>query len=100
MEHITLSAITWLIEGNQVIRSSEHVFMKGRSCLTNLITFDKMTCFIEEGKTMDIVYLESIRCCKASDNVPCSILLEKLVRDMLYTCTHLRTGWMARLKES
>ncbi|GAB0187275.1 mitochondrial enolase superfamily member 1 [Grus japonensis] len=39
MEQIIWSAITWHIRHNQVIRPSQHGFMKGRSCLTNLISF-------------------------------------------------------------
>ena len=44
MEQIILSAITWQVQDNQVIRPSQHRFMKGRSCLTNLISFyDQVT---------------------------------------------------------
>ncbi|GAB0179728.1 mitochondrial enolase superfamily member 1 [Grus japonensis] len=43
MEQITLSAIMRHVEYNQVIRPSQHGFMKGRSCLTNLISYDKVT---------------------------------------------------------
>ncbi|KAK4808496.1 hypothetical protein QYF61_005813 [Mycteria americana] len=38
MEQIILSAITWHVQDNQVIRPSQHGFRKDRSCLTNLIT--------------------------------------------------------------
>jgi len=38
-EQIILSAITWHTQDNQVIRSSQHGFMKGRSSLTNLFSF-------------------------------------------------------------
>ncbi|GAB0187524.1 mitochondrial enolase superfamily member 1 [Grus japonensis] len=43
MEQIILSVITWHIQDrhNQEIRPSQHGFMKGRSCLTNLISYDK-----------------------------------------------------------
>ncbi|KAK4806863.1 hypothetical protein QYF61_012584 [Mycteria americana] len=39
MEKIILSAITRHVENNQGIRPSQHGFRKGRSCLTNLISF-------------------------------------------------------------
>ncbi|GAB0184114.1 mitochondrial enolase superfamily member 1 [Grus japonensis] len=59
MEQIIVSAITWHIQNNQVIRPSQHGFMKGRCCLTNLISFhDKMTCLVEEGKAVDVVCLD------------------------------------------
>ncbi|KAK4815639.1 hypothetical protein QYF61_005201 [Mycteria americana] len=51
------SAITWHVHNNQVIRPSQHGFMKGRSCLTNLISFyDKVTRLVDEEKAVDVVY--------------------------------------------
>jgi len=42
--------------------------MKGRSCLTNLIFNDQVPHLVDEGKAVDIVYLDSKH----------SVLLEKL----------------------
>ncbi|GAB0185739.1 mitochondrial enolase superfamily member 1 [Grus japonensis] len=39
MEQIILSAIMWHVQDKQGVRPSQHGFMKGRSCLTSLISF-------------------------------------------------------------
>jgi len=45
MEWFILSALTGHVKDNQGIRPSQHEFMKGRSRLTNLISFyDQVTC--------------------------------------------------------
>ncbi|KAK4832479.1 LOW QUALITY PROTEIN: hypothetical protein QYF61_023526 [Mycteria americana] len=74
MEQIILSAITWHVQDNQVIRPSQHGFRKGRSCLTNLISFyDKVTCLVDKGKAVDVAYLDFS---KAFGTISHSILLE------------------------
>uniref|UniRef100_A0A8C3CYS9 Reverse transcriptase domain-containing protein n=1 Tax=Cairina moschata TaxID=8855 RepID=A0A8C3CYS9_CAIMO len=76
MQQILLRVITWHLKGKQAIRPSRHGFMKGRSCLTNLISFyDKVIRWVDEGKAVDVVYLDFS---KALDTVSYSILLKKL----------------------
>ncbi|GAB0186434.1 mitochondrial enolase superfamily member 1 [Grus japonensis] len=85
VEQIILSAIKQYVLDNQVIRPSQRGFMKGRSCLTHLISFyDKVTHSVDEGKAVDVVYLDFS---KAFDTISHSILLEKLAAHSLDGCT-------------
>ena len=51
MEQIIWGEIARHVRGVQGIRPSQHGFMKGRSCLTNLISFyDWVTRLVDEGE--------------------------------------------------
>ena len=59
MEQTVLKEITQHVWDNRGIRPSQHGFTKGRSCLTNLISFyDLVTHLVDEGKAVDVVYLD------------------------------------------
>ena len=76
VERIISGALVDQLKVDQGIRPSQHRFMNGRSCLTNLILFyDTVTCLVDEGKVVDVVNLNFI---KAFDTVPHNILVEKL----------------------
>lgn len=58
MEQIILEAIFKHMKDRKVIGSSEHGFMKGKSCLTNLIAFgDEVTGLMDEGRVVDVFLL-------------------------------------------
>jgi hypothetical protein len=62
--------------GNNLIKDTQHGFMPGKSCATNLTFFmDKVTRAVDEGKAVDIIYLDFA---KAFDKVPRQRLLNKL----------------------
>jgi len=57
-----MSALTGYMKDNQGIRPSLHGFMKGRSCLTNLIScYDQVTRLVDEGKAVDIITRTLVR---------------------------------------
>jgi len=88
MERFILSALTEHVKGNQRIRPSQHGFMKGKSCLTNLIScYDQVTCLVDEGKAVNVIFLDLRPLTLFLDTVPHSILLEKLAAHGLDGCT-------------
>ena len=75
-ESIVKDSIVEHLERHCLINSSQHGFMKGRSCLTNLLSFiETVTMSVDEGSPVDIVYLDFA---KAFDKVPYQRLFKKL----------------------
>jgi len=76
MERIIKDQMMEHYEKCRVILSSQHGFTKGRSCLTNLLDFfEEMYKKMDEGKAVDIIYLDFA---KAFDKVPHKRLGKKL----------------------
>ena len=61
---------------HKLLNSSQHGFLKARSCLTNMLSFlEEITKWIDMGSPVDIIYLDFQ---KAFDKVPHQRLLLKL----------------------
>ena len=75
-ESIIGDRIVYHLESQCLLRDSQHGFRKGKSCLTNLLTFlDRVTGSVDEGDAVDVVFLDLA---KAFDKVPHQRLIKKL----------------------
>ena len=64
------------LEEHNRFNSNQHGFRKGRSCLSQLLEhFDRITRLLEEGKMVDVIYLDFA---KAFDKVDIGIVIRKL----------------------
>ena len=77
METIIKEYIVEYLNKKNWLSVSKHGFVKGRSCLTNLLeAFIAWTRLLDEGHGIDIIFMDYR---KAFDTVPHSRLLVKLV---------------------
>jgi hypothetical protein len=76
LEKIIKQHIDKFLEINGCIKDTQHGFIKGKSCLTNLlISQHSIMNMIDEGGAVDVVYLDFQ---KAFDKVPHTRLMEKV----------------------
>ena len=76
LESIIKDNIVKFLDENCLIRDSQHGFISGRPCLTNLLEFmEEVTRELDNGNSVDVVYLDFA---KAFDKVPHKRLLSKL----------------------
>ena len=76
MEAIVKDDIVHYLDKKKLIRTSQHGFVKGRSCVSNILEFlDKVTVAVDGGEAADVIFLDFA---KAFDKVPPERLLKKL----------------------
>jgi hypothetical protein len=76
LESIVKDRIMNHLLDNDLIGESQHGFMPGRSCATNLVDFmDFVTKAVDDGKSVDVFYLDFA---KAFDKVPRKRLIRKM----------------------
>ena len=76
LESIIKDDITQFLVKKKLIRSSQHGFVKGRSCTSNILEFlEKVTAAVDSGESVDVIFLDFA---KAFDKVPRERLLKKL----------------------
>ena len=76
LESIIRDHIVVHLKAENLINENQHGFVKGKSCLTNLLhALDYLTSTLDEGKCVDGIYLDYR---KAFDSVPHQRLLLKL----------------------
>ena len=75
-ESIIRDALVKHLEENKSLNDTQHGFKKGRSCLTNLLSFmDKVAGCLDSGEPVDAIFLDFA---KAFDKVPYQKLAIKL----------------------
>ena len=75
-ESIMRDTLVHHLEEKLLIGSFQHGFRKGRSCLTNLLSFlDKVSDLVDSRNSIDVVFLDFA---KAFDKVPHKRLIMKL----------------------
>ena len=76
LESIIKDDIVNHLERKNLINLSQHGFMRGRSCTSNLLSFlERITLAVDDGEPVDIIFLDFA---KAFDKVPVERLLKKV----------------------
>ena len=76
MESVLRDAMVDFLAQNELLRLSQHGFLRRRSTLTNLLEYlEELTSMVDRGIAMDVIYLDFS---KAFDKVPIQRLLKKV----------------------
>ena len=68
MERLVRNTIVEHMTSNNLFSESQHSFLKGKSCVTQLLEYlENITEAMDNGKDVDFIYLDF---CKALDKIP------------------------------
>ena len=68
LETMFRDSITNHLDKHKLIKNTQHGFVRGKSCLTNLLEFlEYVHKYIDQGEAVDVIYLDFQ---KAFDKVP------------------------------
>jgi len=99
-ESIIRDSMVRYLEDNGLIRDSQYWFRKGRSCLSNLLSFmDKVSGYLDSGEPVDAIFLDFA---KAFDKVAHRRLARKLavyVVSLVRCYSGWRLGWQTGSSE-
>ncbi|CAH8657915.1 unnamed protein product [Dicrocoelium dendriticum] len=76
LEKIVKKSLLQLLESKNLLTSAQHGFLKGRSCITNLLlTRHEWLQALNKGQSVDVIYIDFS---KAFDKVNHAVLLDRL----------------------
>ena len=78
MESIIVNKLTSFLESNNLLNPRQHGFRRGKSCVSNLISFyNNVAKCVDKGGCYDVIFLDFS---KAFDKIPHCKLLDKLCK--------------------
>ena len=98
LESIVKDNVVQHLEKYKLLANSQHGFLSGRSCLTNLLEFlENLTSEVDEGNGADVIYLDFS---KAFDKVPYCRLARKLqTHGIAGECLQWICNWLSNRRQ-
>ena len=98
LESLLCDQMVDFLERHNLLKDTQHGFLRGRSCLTNLLEYTEIISkWVDDGSPVDVIYLDFG---KAFDKVPHQILLIKIKsHGMGVNIVNLVQNWLTDRKQ-